>query len=56
MNRLLSSLAEATLSLAALAMAAPTLVGLIHSLIPLIVLGCVIAVMLRLVWSVTRRW
>jgi hypothetical protein len=56
MTKLISSLAIVIVGLAALALAGPALTRLIHSLVPLIVAGGIVAAMLRVVWAYTRRW
>jgi hypothetical protein len=56
MNQLLSSIARLALALAALALFAPSIIHLLHALLPLVLLAAGLAVLLRLVWAVTRQW
>jgi hypothetical protein len=42
--------------LSILVSAGPTLVGLLHAALPLVIAGGVVAVVLRLVFFHTRRW
>jgi hypothetical protein len=56
MNKLLSSFARLALALVALALVAPSIIDLLHALLPLVLLAAGLAVLLRIVWAVTRRW
>jgi hypothetical protein len=42
--------------LVALCSAGPTLVALLHAAVPLVIVGGIVAVVLRLVFFHTRRW
>lgn len=56
MNRALITLVTAIVALSALISAGPTLIGLTHALVPLVLaVGGVIAV-LRLLWHFTSRY
>jgi hypothetical protein len=44
------------IGLAALAVAGPALARLASALVPLVLVGGVVAAVLRLVWTYTRRW
>jgi hypothetical protein len=55
-NRLISLVALGVVGLAALAVAGPTLTRLIAALVPLVLVGGIVAAILRLVWSYTRKW
>jgi hypothetical protein len=56
MNQLLSSFARLALALAGLALVAPSIIHLLHALVPLVLLAAGLAVLLRLVWVRTGRW
>ena len=56
MNQLLSSIARVALALAALALVTPSIVRLVHSLVPVIFLAAGLAVLLRVAWARTGRW
>lgn len=56
MNRLVSLVAFGVVGLAALAVASPALARLISALVPLVLVAGIVAVVLRLVWSYTRKW
>lgn len=56
MTKLLSTLAIVIVGLAALAVAGPVLTQLIHSLVPLVLASGIVAAVLRIVWTYTRRW
>jgi hypothetical protein len=43
-------------ALAVLVAAGPTLVALAHALVPLVIVGGIVVVLLRLVFFHTRRW
>lgn len=56
MSQLLSSIARLALALAALALVAPSLVHLLHALLPSVLLAAGLAVLLRIAWTRIRRW
>lgn len=56
MSKLVGTLVLLVFGVAAVALAAPALTGLLNSLEPLIAVLTVAAVMLRLVWWYTRHW
>lgn len=56
MTKLLSTLTIVVLGLVALAAAGPTLARLIAALVPLVLVVGVVAAVLRVVWTYTRRW
>lgn len=56
MNRLLAALVGMVVGAVVLVAAAPTLVCLARGLVPLVVVGSVVAAVLRVVWFYTRGW
>lgn len=55
-NRLVTALVLLIVGLAALAAAGPTLTRLTSALVPLVLVLGIVAAVLRLVWSYTRKW
>jgi hypothetical protein len=55
-TKLLSTLAIVVTGLVALAVIGPTLTRLIGALVPLVLVIGVVAAVLRIVWTYTRRW
>ena len=56
MNKFISLVTFADLGLVTLAVAGPTLTRLIAALVPLVLVAGIVAAVLRLVWSYTRKW
>jgi hypothetical protein len=56
MNKLISAISFAVLGLVALAIAGPMLTRLASALVPLVLVVGVVAAVLRLIWSHTRKW
>jgi hypothetical protein len=56
MTKLLSTLTMVVMGLVALAVIGPTLTRLISALVPLVLVVGVLAAILRVVWTYTRRW
>ena len=55
MNQLLSSIARVALALAVLALVAPEIIRLLHSLVPVVLLVFGLAVLLRAAWALMDR-
>lgn len=56
MNRLLSLVVFGVVGLVAFAAAGPALTRLIAAIVPLVLVAGIVAALLRLVWSYTRKW
>ena len=56
MRSVANSLVVAVIALLALAAIARPLISLSHALLPILIVGAVAAVALRLLWDRTRRW
>jgi hypothetical protein len=56
MNKLGSVLATGVVGLAVLAAAGTTLIRLAHALVPVVLVGGIVAGVLRVLWFYTRRW
>jgi hypothetical protein len=55
-NKLVRAVGLVVVGLAALALAGPTLTRLTSALVPLVLVVGVVAAVLRLTWSYTRKW
>ena len=51
-----NSLVGVVLALLAIAMVAPTLISLSHALVPVLIVGALAVIAVRLVFFHTRRW
>jgi len=56
MNKLNSMVVMVIIGLVVLAAAGPTLIRLVHAAVPLVVVGGIVACVVRAVWFYTRRW